>query len=184
MIGADVLSTNHERPAGVADRLHCAEHGIRASSSEISAVLKSKPTRADFSHDSDRLEIEARSRAFDALALGVGAADILARGASDDDGGKETEISQKSLCRKGANIFVKPHIWIVFGVERAAPIDLLAGGHGVESGAVEAQRPSAGGGAEKIERGKRTIRRVHHPAPPSSQAAPGTTIVARARRMA
>src|SRR6185437_14949665 len=35
VIGADVTSTNHERPAGVAESLQCSEDGVSAASSEI-----------------------------------------------------------------------------------------------------------------------------------------------------
>ena len=59
MVGADVSSTNHERPAGVAECFQRSEDGVSASSSEISAVLKSEPTRAALSDDADRIEEEA-----------------------------------------------------------------------------------------------------------------------------
>lgn len=85
MVGADVASTDHKRPAGVADGLQRSEDGVSAPSSEISAVLKSEPTRADFSDDADGFEVEAAPLAFDALAFGVGWADVLAGRASDDD---------------------------------------------------------------------------------------------------
>lgn len=93
MVGSDpgsaftVASTDHERPAGVAEFFQCSEHEVCASSSEISAVLKSEPTRADFSDDADGFEVETAPLAFDAFAFGVGWADVLARGAPDDDSG-------------------------------------------------------------------------------------------------
>lgn len=85
MVGADVVATDHERPAGVAEVLQLTEHPVSAPSSEVSAVLKSEPTRADFSDDADGFEVEAAPLAFDALAFGVGWADVLAGRASDDD---------------------------------------------------------------------------------------------------
>jgi len=85
VVGSDVASTHHIRPAGVAESLQCSEDGVSAPSSEISAVLKSEPTRSDFSDDADRFEIEAAPLALDAFTFGVGTADVLARRASDDD---------------------------------------------------------------------------------------------------
>lgn len=87
VVGSDIASTDHERPAGVAEFFQCSEHEVCASSSEISAVLKSEPTRADFSDDADGFEVEAAAVAFDAFAFGVGGADVLAGRTSDDDSG-------------------------------------------------------------------------------------------------
>lgn len=151
VIGSDVRSTNHERPAGVADSLQFSEHGVSAPSSEISAVLKSEPTRADFSDDADRLEEEAAAFAFDALAVRVGRADVLAGRASDDDVGEVSEIPNKSACRKSADIFIDRHSDIILSVEGAPPIDGFARGDGDETRAVHAKRPATGGGAEQIE---------------------------------
>jgi len=78
MIGADVVATNHDRPAGVVEAFQLTEHPVSAASSEVSAVLKSEPTRADFSDDADGFKEEPRPFAIDALAFGVGAADVLA----------------------------------------------------------------------------------------------------------
>ena len=158
VVGADVSSTNHDRPAGVADSLQRSDDGVSAPSSEISAVLKSEPTRSDFSDDADRFEVEARPLSFDAAAFRVGAADVLAGRASDDDGRESPQISEKSVCRKGANIVVDPDAWVVFGVERAPPIDGLARGDRVEAGAMHAERPTARCGAEQVEDAE-----AHHP---------------------
>jgi len=87
MVGADVASTDHKRPAGVAEFFQCREGEVCASSSEISAVLKSEPTRADFSDDAGCFEVEAAALAFDAFTFGVGGADVLAGRASDNDSG-------------------------------------------------------------------------------------------------
>jgi hypothetical protein len=151
VIGSDVASTNHERPAGVVDCLQRSEDGVSAPSSEISAVLKSEPTRADLSDDADRFEEEARPRAFDAPALGVGA-DVLAGRASDDDSGESPKISQKSLCREGAHVIVDQDPRIVLGIEDAPPFDVLAGRDRGEARAVHAERPTARRRAEQVER--------------------------------
>ncbi|MDO8800068.1 MAG: hypothetical protein Q7J39_06995 [Phenylobacterium sp.] len=68
-----VANTDHEWPAGVAEFRQCIDDPVCPASSEISAVLKSEPTRADLSDDADSFEEEAGSFAVDAFALGVGA---------------------------------------------------------------------------------------------------------------
>jgi len=150
MVGADVCSTDHERPAGVLDCLQRSEDGVRAPSSEISAVLKSEPTRAALSDETDCFEEEARALAFDAFPFGVGAADVLARGASDDDGRKSSKIAEKSLCSKSADIIVYLHAGVVLGVEGAPPIDRFARSHGGEPRAVHTEGPTAGSRAEQV----------------------------------
>ena len=110
MIGADVSSTNHIRPAGVAEFFQRREDGVSAPSSKIRAVLKSEPTRAALSDETDGVEIERRTPPLDALAFGVGAADVLAGWASDDDIWKPSEISEKSLCRKGLDKIGRAHV--------------------------------------------------------------------------
>ncbi|MDK8187733.1 hypothetical protein QP731_17500, partial [Sphingomonas sp. UMB7805-LC452B] len=151
VIGSDVASTNHDRPAGVADCLQCSDDGVSAPSSEIRAVLKSEPTRTDLSDDADGFEVEARALPFDAAAFGVGAADVLAGRGADDDGRKPSKISEKSVCRKGADIVVNLHAWIVFGIERAPPRFDLAGSGRCETGAVHTKGPAPGGRAEQVE---------------------------------
>lgn len=151
MVGSDVASTNHDRPAGVADCLQCSDDGVSAPSSEISAVLKSEPTRAALSDDTDGFKVEARALPFDAFALGVGAADILAGRGADDDGRKSSKISEKSVCCKGADIVVNLHAWIVFGIERAPPGFDFARGDRREASSVHPEGPAPGGRAEQVE---------------------------------
>lgn len=151
MVGAEVSSTNHAWPAGVADCLQRSADGVKAPSSEISAVLKSEPTRAALSDEADGFEVEARPLAFDAAAFGVGAADVLAWGTADNDGRKSSKIAEKSVCRKGADIVIDLHVRVIFGIERAPPSLDLAGGHGGEARPMHAERPSTGGSAEEVE---------------------------------
>jgi len=151
VVCAKVASTDHERPAGVADCLQRSADGVSAPSSEISAVLKSEPTRADFSDDADSFEVEARPLAFDAAAFGVRAADILAGRASDDVSREKPEIVAKSICRESADIVIQDHPRIVFGIESPAPILALAGCHCAKAGAVHPEGPAAGRCAEKVE---------------------------------
>jgi hypothetical protein len=151
MVGVDVASTNHDRPAGVADCLQRSDDGVSAPSSEISAVLKSEPTRAALSDEADGFEVKARPLALDASAFGIGTADVLAWGTSDNDGRKSSKISEKSVCRKGADIVIDLHVRVIFGIERAPPSLDLAGGHGGEARPMHAERPSTGGSAEEVE---------------------------------
>jgi hypothetical protein len=79
MVCAGIVSTNHEEPAGVVECFQCGLDPVSAPSSEISAVLKSEPTRSALSDNADGFEVEARPLAIDTLAFGVSAADVLAR---------------------------------------------------------------------------------------------------------
>lgn len=151
MIGPDISSTNHERPAGVAEAFQRGENGVCAPSSEIRAVLKSEPTRADLSDDADGFEEEARPLAIDAFAFGVGGADVLAGWASDDDLGEKPKVSNKSVCRKGANVVIDQNAWVVFGIERAPPIDRFTGRDRAKACPVHPERPAAGRRAEEVQ---------------------------------
>jgi hypothetical protein len=151
VIGSDVPSTDHERPAGVAEGLQCSEHGVSAPSSEISAVLKSEPTRAALSDEADSFEEEAAALPFDALAFGVGGANILAGRASDDETGEVSEVGNNSICRESSNVIVDPDPRIVLGVECPPPIDELASRYCLEAGAVHPQGPPARCGTEQVE---------------------------------
>jgi len=59
MVGTDIRSTHHARFCGVAERFQLAEHPVSAASSEIRAVLKSKPARPAVSDKADGFEVEA-----------------------------------------------------------------------------------------------------------------------------
>jgi hypothetical protein len=87
MIGAHVSSTHHARFAGVVERFQRSEQPVSAASSEIRAVLKSEPARAAISDQADGFEVKAGPLALDPFAFGVGAADVLAGRADDDDVG-------------------------------------------------------------------------------------------------
>lgn len=139
MIGADIVSTHHARFAGVAERFQFIEQPVSAASSEIRAVLKSEPARPAISDQPHGFEVEARAFALDPLALGVGAADVLARRAADDDVGQDSKIGNKSSCRKDAHVLVKSDMGIVLCVEDAPPFDDFTGGDGDEAGSVQAE---------------------------------------------
>lgn len=151
MAGADVSSTHHARFAGVAERLQRIEQPVRAASSEVSAVLKSEPARAAFSDQADGFAVEARPRAFDPFAPGVGAADVLAWRAARDKVWQETEVGNKSPCREDPDVVVEADMGIVLRVEHAPPWNDLAGGNGDETRAVQAHRPAAGSPCEQVQ---------------------------------
>ena len=96
MVGADIVSTHHARLNGVAERFQCIEQPVSAASSEIRAVLKSEPARAAISDQTHGFEVEARSLPLDPFPFCVGAGDILAWRAADDDVREESEIGNKS----------------------------------------------------------------------------------------
>lgn len=151
MAGADISSTHHARFAGVAERLQRIKQPVRTASSEVSAVLKSEPARAALSDQADGFAVEARPRAVDPFAPGVGAADILARRAARDEVWQETEVGNKSPCRESADVVVEADMGIVLRVEHAPPWNDLAGGNGDETHTVQAQRPAAGRPREQVQ---------------------------------
>jgi hypothetical protein len=82
--GADVASTHHERPAGVARRLQVAEDGIRAATAQSRHVLDEHPAWAEFADDAGELAPEAAAVAREANAPTCGG-DILAGEAARDE---------------------------------------------------------------------------------------------------
>ena len=118
------------------------EQPVSAASSEIRAVFKSEPARAAISDQADGFEIEARPLAVDPFALGVGAADVLAGRATDDDVGQDSKVGNKASCRESAHVLVESDMWIVLCIKDAPPFDDF-GGDGDEAGAVQAERPAA-----------------------------------------
>ncbi|KGJ12735.1 hypothetical protein IT40_01050 [Paracoccus versutus] len=155
MVGADIRSTHHAWPAGVAERFQLVEQPVGAASSEHRAVLKSEPARPAFSDQADGLEVETGPFALDALALRVGAGDILAGRRSDDDLGQASEVGNKSSCREVADIGVESDMRKILRIEDAAPFHDLTGGEGDEARPMQAERPAARGAAEEIERTQR-----------------------------
>ena len=161
MVGADIVSTHHARFDGVAERFQFSEQPVSAASSEIRAVLKSEPARAAISDQTDGFEVEARPFAVDASPFGVGAGDVLARRAADDDVGQDSKVGNKASCCEAAHVLVESDMGIVLCVKDAPPFDDFAGGDGDEAGAVQAKGPAARRGAEEVER-------AHHSQSPYS----------------
>lgn len=112
---------------------------VIAENSEARRVLKRAPNRSDFPDDADGLEEEAAALAIDALAFGVGRADVLARRASDDDIGEASEISQKSSCGKLSDIGIHPRVGMGGSEGGAAPLIDLTRGDGAIAGAMHAE---------------------------------------------
>jgi hypothetical protein len=138
MIGADVVTTHHERPSGVAERLQCAEHPVSASSSQARDVFKSDPTRSQISDEPDSLEEEPGAFAVDSLAARVRGARVLAGRASDDDVWPPSEIGNKSSCGEGSNIVIEPHIGEILRIDRPPPRVRLACRHCAKAGPMHA----------------------------------------------
>jgi len=151
VVRADVSSTHHARFAGVAERFQCSEQPVSAASSQVSAVLKSEPARPAISNQTDGFAVEARPRAVDPFAPGVGAADVLAWRAARDEVGQEAEVGNKSPCREGPDVIVEADMGIVLRVEHAPPWNDLAGGDGDEARPVQAQRPAASRTREQVQ---------------------------------
>nr|OAP95122.1 hypothetical protein A4U53_18035 [Rhizobium leguminosarum] len=139
VVGADVSSTNHEWPAGVADCRQRIDDPVCSSSSEISAIFKSEPTRSAFVDDADGFEVEAGALSVDAFAFCVGAANVLARRAADDDIGKSDTIPNKSVCCECSDVVINRNSRIVLGIEGAPPVDDFASGNGAIAGAMHAK---------------------------------------------
>src|SRR5690606_16814336 len=165
MVGPNAVSTHHARFNGVAERFQFIEQSVSAASSEIRAVLKSEPARAAISDKADGFEIEARPLAFDPFALGVGAGDVLAGRAADDDVGQDSKVGNKASCRESTHVLVESDMGIVLCIKDAPPFDDFAGGDGDEARAVQAKGPAARGGAEQVEG-------AHHGAPRRAAPAP------------
>ena len=169
MVGADIVSTHHARFDGVAERFQFIEQPVSAASSEIRAVFKSEPARAAISDQADGFEVEARPLALNPFAPGVGAGDVLARWAANDDVGQDSKVGNKASCRESAHVLVESDMGIVLCVKDAPPFDDFAGGDGDEARSMQAERPAAGGGAEQVER-------AHHGAPRRAAPAPAPRI--------
>lgn len=154
-----MTSTDHDRFMGVAEAFQRSEHPVCASSSEISAVLKSDPTRADFSDEADGFKEQSRSLAIDTFALGIGAGDILAGRGPDNDIGNKSKVAMQAGARERADIIVESDIGVVLGIEGSPPIDDFTGCDGLETRAVHSERPAAGRSRKKIEHPK-PVRRL------------------------
>ena len=139
MVGADVRSTHHGRFEGVAERFQCVENPVNSSISDANDILKSAPTRAAFSDNSDGFEIEPCPPSIDAAAFRVGCAGILARGASDNAIGEVSEIGNNSICREASHVVIKLHPWEILRKHGAAPRIELARRNRFEPGPMQAE---------------------------------------------
>ncbi|BGE85118.1 hypothetical protein Ms3S1_15540 [Methylosinus sp. 3S-1] len=154
VIGADMVSTHHERPSGVSDLLQCAEHSVCAASSEARDIFKSDPTRSQISDEADGREEEPGALAVDSLAARVGCARVLAGRASDEQVGTISEIGNNSPCGELSNIVIHPHAGEIRREHGAPPRIGLAGRNRAIAGAMEAERPAAGAAAKEIDDGR------------------------------
>jgi hypothetical protein len=81
---ADVSSTHHERPAGVACRLQVPEDGISAATAQSRHVLDEHPAWTELADDAGKLPPEAAAPSGDADAP-AGGGDVLAGEATRDE---------------------------------------------------------------------------------------------------
>lgn len=136
--GADMTSTHHERPAGVARLLQVIEDSVCASSSESRYVLSKDPTWSELADDVDELAPEAGALAVEARAL-PRARDVLAGEAAGDEidmgqvgGHTDVEVLEGSGEVYGADVVAEL-------IDLHLPADVEAGalkaeGHASDSG--------------------------------------------------
>lgn len=151
VVRADVASTHHERPAGVARRLQIIGECVIAENSEPRRVLKRKPNRSDLVDETDGLPEEPGSLSVDSSSFGVGGRNILARRASNDDVGEISEVGHKSSCGEISDISIHPTFGMMDGEDSAPPRINLTSGNRAIACAGHAKRPATRPAAEKIE---------------------------------
>jgi hypothetical protein len=143
----NVISTHHERPAGVACRFHVREHFVSRESSDARHVLSNDETGSQLSDESGEVRPEVTL-----VSLGLllpGDAEGLA-GEPADDG---VDSSQRLNC-EAANVVMDGHLGPVLPQHLAAEGVNLAEGHRLESARAlqpEADAPDAG---EQVQRAK------------------------------
>lgn len=153
MIRAGIVSTHHERPAGVADRFQLCGERVIAESSQARAVLKASPNRSDFVDETDGFPEQAGSVSVDALPLGVGRRNVLARRGADDDGGQVPKVRNKSSRSEFLNISVHLTTWMIGSEDGVAPWVYLAGCDGAVTRAGHTQAPAAGCSGKQVQHG-------------------------------
>jgi hypothetical protein len=150
--GSNVVSTHHERPAGVAFRFQIFEHPVSSESAEARHVLSEHPTGSHLSHDPEH------------LAPQPGACGGVVRAEAGSLAGKGYVLAGKSSGHKVNCSDIGPPERAHVGVDRdAGPVVLehraaegldLAEGHRAEAGLLEAQAHPTDA-AEQVEHGHR-----------------------------
>jgi hypothetical protein len=79
------MSAHHERRAGVAKVFHRSGDGVRPASAQLRNILKYAPAGKELGADAAHFPPQPAALAFEALASGRCAADILAGAAPGDD---------------------------------------------------------------------------------------------------
>lgn len=99
---ADVSSTHHERPAGVARRLQIAEDDICAATAQSRHVLDEHPAWTELADDAGEFVPEPAAVAVEAVAE-AGGADVLAGEAAADevDAGKVGSAGEPDIAAPG-----------------------------------------------------------------------------------
>lgn len=147
---AEVTSTHHDRPSGVADFFQFTENAVDASTSDARNILKRIPARSKLADDSNGFEIEPRPLAVDAFAFVVCGAGVLAGWASANKVNCDA-VSSQSFGGDCSNIVIELCTRKVSRELSAAPRVDLDRSDGDKASAVEPETPSAAGPAEEIE---------------------------------
>lgn len=149
--GADILSTDIEHVGPITRVLQLGDHPVEAATCEARDVLSSAPNGSAFSDDAEPFGEQPGPGSVEALSCVIGDACVLARRAPDDDGGKVSEASAKSVGCDGSDIVEHLRIGELAGEHGPAPRVELGGRHGAVARPVQAQAPAANSAAEKIE---------------------------------
>lgn len=148
---ADILSTDIEHVGPITRVLQLGDDPLEAATCKARDVLSAAPNGSAFSDDAEPFGEEAGAGPVDAFAGVVRNAGVLARWAPDDDVGKASEASAKSVGCDGSDIVEHLRIGKLAGEHGPAPRVELGRCHGAVAGPVQAQAPPADGAAEEIQ---------------------------------
>ena len=98
------MSTHHERPDGVVERLQVGEYGVSSESAKRSDVLSKYPRGSHLAHQPQHLHPQSASLACDACAI-PGERDVLTGEAPGDDVDMTGAPSNKLNC-EGSDVIV------------------------------------------------------------------------------
>lgn len=148
---ADVESTHHERPAGVALLFQLAENPVDSSIADARNILKRKPARSDFADEADRFEVETGSHPLDPAPFGVGCAGVLAGGASGHNIDWPNSIVLELPGGELLHIVINSDAGEVSGVLPPSPLIDFTCRDSAQASSVKAEAPSAACATEEVE---------------------------------
>ncbi len=153
---AGMGSTHHERPAGVARSLQPGKHPVRTANAQRRDVLNHHPTRSALAHEAELVLPQAASLTIQP-GPGSGGTDILAWEATADETRIRHAVRMQATGREGADVVITGHIWPVAPQDAAGMGGLLAEGHGLASGALEAEGETTDAAEEVKDEHKRNL---------------------------